>query len=60
VPVELDDESAVVAVAKLFGDDPRLELELIAHVASAGMSQLVEVELVALVNGQPLPQVVTG
>src|SRR3954452_11811577 len=56
VSVELEQESAAVAVSQLLGDHPRLELELVEHVAGAEVPELVEVELVLLVGGDPLAQ----
>jgi hypothetical protein len=57
VTVEFEDEAAAVVVAELLGDDPGLELEL---VAGAEVAQLVDVELVVGVDGDALPQVMCG
>ena len=60
VPAEPDDKSSVLAVAQLLGDNPRLEPELVEHVARARVTQLIEVEPITLINGDPLAQVAAG
>jgi hypothetical protein len=58
VPVKLEHESTAVGVAQLFGDDPRLEFELVEHVADAEVAKLVEIQLVLFVGGDALAQMV--